>query len=396
MRRILNLKGIIVIAVVAMFLAVATIYAAQQIFDVNIKTTVQLGISAEDPLQILSGDGKTPIESGDTISFGTVDVDFWGTGPVPVRKVFVKNTSNTPEHVVVTGDLEDGILPLFGFTKDDLKPWPDNGFDLAASGDTGDTIMGWLGLKFLDLTVGGKSTTIIFRATAITGDPGPDPIQPPAGMVAWWPGDGNANDIVGSNHGTLSGGVTFTGGMVQSAFSFPTTSAAVKLPGGSVNGLGDITFDAWIKPAADWIKGPFTTITIISGAGNIGDNEYVLYINTADKIFMQAKGTQDSVSIPGINDGNFHHVAWVRHSTGTNELYLDGVLKGTRALTIGALVIDQNGLWLGQEQDCVGGCFSATQAFTGVIDEVEIFNSALSAAEIKAIYDAGSAGKIKP
>ena len=246
--------------------------------------------------------------------------------------------------------------------------------------------------------MGGKSTTIIFRATAITGDPGPDgaPIQPPAGMVAWWPGDGNANDIVGSNHGTLSGGATFTGGMVESAFSFPTTSAAVKLPGGSVNGLGDITFDAWIKPAADWIKGPFTTITIISGAGNIGDNEYVLYINTADKIFMQAKGTQDSVSIPGINDGNFHHVAWVRHSTGTNELYLDGVLKGTRALTIGALVIDQNGLWLGQEQDCVGGCFSATQAFTGVIDEVEIFNSALSAAEIKAIYDAGSAGKIKP
>ena len=55
MRRILNLKGIIVIAVVAMFLAVATIYAAQQIFDVNIKTTVQLGISAEDPLQPYTG-----------------------------------------------------------------------------------------------------------------------------------------------------------------------------------------------------------------------------------------------------------------------------------------------------------------------------------------------------
>ena len=75
---------------------------------------------------------------------------------------------------------------------------------------------------------------------------------------------------------------------------------------------------------------------------------------------------------------------------------MDGILKGTRALATGARVIDQNGLWLGQEQDCVGGCFSANQAFTGVIDEVEIFNRALSAAEVEAIYDAGSAGKIKP
>ena len=29
------------------------------------------------------------------------------------------------------------------------------------------------------------------------------PVLPPDGLVAWWPGDGNADDIVGSNHGTL-------------------------------------------------------------------------------------------------------------------------------------------------------------------------------------------------
>ena len=34
--------------------------------------------------------------------------------------------------------------------------------------------------------------------------------------------------------------------------------------------------------------------------------------------------------------------------------------------------------------------------FDGLIDEVEIFNRALTAAEIKSIYDAGSAGKVKP
>ena len=34
--------------------------------------------------------------------------------------------------------------------------------------------------------------------------------------------------------------------------------------------------------------------------------------------------------------------------------------------------------------------------FDGLIDEVEIFNRALTEDEIRAIYDAGSAGKIKP
>ena len=31
-----------------------------------------------------------------------------------------------------------------------------------------------------------------------------------AGLVGWWPGDGNANDITGTNNGTLQGGATAT------------------------------------------------------------------------------------------------------------------------------------------------------------------------------------------
>ena len=49
------------------------------------------------------------------------------------------------------------------------------------------------------------------------------PISPPAGLVSWWPGDGNANDIVGDNHGTLENGATFATGKVNQAFSFDGT-----------------------------------------------------------------------------------------------------------------------------------------------------------------------------
>ena len=37
---------------------------------------------------------------------------------------------------------------------------------------------------------------------------------PPPGLISWWPGNGNALDIVGGNNGTLSNGVTFAPGEV--------------------------------------------------------------------------------------------------------------------------------------------------------------------------------------
>ena len=372
-----------------MLLAVATLYAAQQIFDVNIKTTVQLGISAEDPLQILSGDGQTPIESGDTISFGNVDVDFWGTGPVPMRKVFVKNTSNTPEHVVVTGDLNDGVLPLFGLTEDNLKPWPDNGFDLAASGDTGDTVMGWLGLKFLDLTAGGKSTTIIFRATAIMGDAGPDPIHPPAGMVGWWPGDGNAKDIVGGNHVTLSGDAPFSKGMVGQAFKFAGN--------GHVD-IGDVA-DFEISSTSSmsittWVKMSRTNVAYIVNKFDkfSPDFGWTIRIHESGSLLFEIVNADDrrGIDTTRVDDDQWHHITATHDgSTGKMNLYVDGVLRGSATENFGAINDGGTPFKIGEGFQGGGGVH-------GLVDEVAFFNRALTAAEVKSVFDAGSAGMIKP
>ena len=43
---------------------------------------------------------------------------------------------------------------------------------------------------------------------------------PLSGMVSWWPGEGNANDIANSNSGTLVNGAAFAPGVVNQAFSF--------------------------------------------------------------------------------------------------------------------------------------------------------------------------------
>ena len=180
----LSRKSFILLAAAGVLLAAGIAYATQQIFDVAIQGDVLLSVTAEDPLVVYSGDGMTPIDSGDTVDFGTVELDYWGTGPIPLIKVLVVNTSQTPEQVVVVGDGGDGIVPVFGPTMDDMVPAPDNSFVLQPEGETGDRMWGYVGLTFPDPTDGAKSTTIIFRATdeiAPVPDPTPTPTPHPGG-----------------------------------------------------------------------------------------------------------------------------------------------------------------------------------------------------------------------
>ena len=72
-------------------------------------------------------------------------------------------------------------------------------------------------------------------------------------------------------------------------------------------------------------------------------------------------------------------------------IYINGRLDSTFS-SAGSITTNNEPLQIGRSQSsCCGTRFG-----TGLIDEVEIFNRALTAAEIEAIYDAGSAGKIKP
>src|SRR5437867_7450007 len=95
-----------------------------------------------------------------------------------------------------------------------------------------------------------------------------------------------------------------------------------------------------------------------------------------------------------INDGVFHHVAFVRR--GTNIVfYIDGVLDVATNLLTGATTRINNtaNLTVGRSV-CVG--VDGTSPFTGQLDEISVYNRALSANEIAAIYQAGTAGKCAP
>src|SRR6185295_1897294 len=71
-------------------------------------------------------------------------------------------------------------------------------------------------------------------------------VPSPSGIVGWWPGDGDADDIAGTNNGTLQGGaLANVAGMVGAAFDFDGTNAYVQVPDAPELRPTNLTVTAW-------------------------------------------------------------------------------------------------------------------------------------------------------
>ena len=75
-------------------------------------------------------------------------------------------------------------------------------------------------------------------------------------MIGWWPGDGNANDIMGSNDGTPVNGATFAAGLIGQAFSLDGVDDSVSF-GNTIGNLGtaDFTVDLWLRTSSGASQG---------------------------------------------------------------------------------------------------------------------------------------------
>ncbi len=206
----------------------------------------------------------------------------------------------------------------------------------------------------------------------------PSCVAPPPGMVAWWPGDGNALDIAGANAATLVGGAGYAAGRVSQAFSLNGSSAWVEVPdGAALRVTGAFTIDAWINPTA---TGGRVVDKITAG----GSDGYLLDTwGGVVRFLFDGQSLSGATAIP---TGTWSHVAGV-YDGAEMRVYLNGTLDGTRA-TSAAVPTNALPLRIGAASD--GGSL-----FSGLIDEVELLDRGLSQAEIQAIVAAGSAGKCK-
>ena len=222
-------------------------------------------------------------------------------------------------------------------------------------------------------------------------------VPPPAGLTNWWPGEGNAKDIIGGYHGGISNGTTFAAGYVGQAFSFNGSNQYVT---NSVPALTNIvssyTMEFWAKPTASRASTPEST----TGTAGNTSQRYAIFPNNGKfgaagagvsvgtngiSVFEHASAYLPALLVYDIPITNWVHVAVV-YSNQQPRLYLNGGLVRTGLVSTHAscpsTCLGENGLGYGY--------------YAGLLDEVSIYDRALSAAEILAIYAADSAGKCAP
>jgi len=222
-----------------------------------------------------------------------------------------------------------------------------------------------------------------------------------AGMVAWWPADGNNNclldgcpgfsDIVGGNNGTPVGTVTFAAGEVGQAFSFDGVSSFVNIgTPPTLNITGPITVDAWIKPnVVNTYRDIFDQM---STSLNLG--EVQLRINPQGTYDFFRRYVKGSIATQGVSTQTsavpetWQHVAAV-YDGSAYYVYINGVPDPGGGPGTGTLFEYAGETGPGIVIGTTKGVPAET--FGGLIDEVEIFNRALSASEIQAMYNAGKA-----
>lgn len=216
------------------------------------------------------------------------------------------------------------------------------------------------------------------------------------GPSAYWPlGDGagsaTAQDFSGNgNTGTVSGGVTFgepgalptVPGRTAALFDGSTGAVTTQVPSLLGNAPTTLSLCAWVKPTE------LANANIAGYLNGAGDSYAALGMDSAGHLqaTIQAPGPYYRVtSSTAYNDGLWHFVALVV-STGTLLLYVDGEIAGS---TTGgwSFAFDDSSDFIE-----VGECYGSGY-FPGDIAEVAIFPTALTAAQVAALYQAATQGQ---
>lgn len=211
---------------------------------------------------------------------------------------------------------------------------------------------------------------------------------PAANLISCWKGEGNTTDATGAANGTLQGGTTFAPGKVGQAFQFDGLDDSVSF-GHTVGNFGtaDFTIDFWVKTTS-------ARREAILGKRPICSHEVFWQIRLWDGGRLLVELDQGGanynfiLTTRTVNNGMFRHVAIVRQGPKAS-VYIDGVLD-TTGTTAGVTNLANAVALVAGREPCTG--VDGTQFLTGLLDEIELTNRALTAGEIQNIFLTGSIG----
>lgn len=212
-----------------------------------------------------------------------------------------------------------------------------------------------------------------------------------AGLVGYWTFDGpdtnfttnTVTDKSGNgNTGTITNMSTSTArapGKIGQALRFDGVNDRVDV-GSGVNLSNTVTFSAWVKPR-NYSESGFNVFLI--GGKAIGSNNFYLdFLNGSIRWVTYDNSSNFHIMSIAVGNNDWKHVVGVMDNN-LQYLYANGVLQGS------PLAVTWSYDDMSNSRVSVGDNYWSVQAFPGLIDEVRIYNRALSASEVKTLYNMG-------
>ena len=87
----------------------------------------------------------------------------------------------------------------------------------------------------------------------------------PVGLLDWYPAEGNANDTIGGNNGTVEGSVSYAPGVVGQSFSFANSGdIAQSLPSLNTAPSTQVTVSFWMNWSGNDNEMPFGFMALVT------------------------------------------------------------------------------------------------------------------------------------
>ena len=205
-----------------------------------------------------------------------------------------------------------------------------------------------------------------------------------ASLVSWWRAEGNPNDSVGGNNGTIFGNVTYSPGVVGQAFTFDGVNGTVSIPDATnLKITSSLTIDARIYVKGYPSAAKYLSMILFRGDQRDGFDPYYLGVGSDGTIGFSVQNDANAqyvVQTP-IAVGKWIHVtATLDGNSGVMSLYLDGQLAIQKTTSVRPLRdLDPTqlpGVAIGNSSGYPQGNFNYT--FNGLIDEVKVYNSVVA------------------
>lgn len=250
----------------------------------------------------------------------------------------------------------------------------------------GNKILGGAGLNFPADFMDGQLDEVSIYNRALSNSEVRSLYGIASGQVSWYRAEGNALDSIGGNHGSVVTGITYVPGRFGQAFEFDDADDHLRVNNAPNLEPTTVSVEAWVNASYPGIN----SYIVAKGASGNTAASYGLYTGANTGLsFYVFDGTtyvQSPDAGTGVWNGDWHHVVGSYYGT-TVRLYVDGAEVGEgnpTDLQIAYNLPDSNDLFIGS--------YYSGYDFVGKIDEVSIFNRALSGSEVLARFNGDNGG----